>query len=480
MTIATTLRAGAARVDITPPVPIDLVGYSRRWQPAVEVRRPLSVTALVLEGTGERVAIAGIDTVAFRTEQATAIRELVARAIGTRPESVLLNMNHTHAAPHWSYEGGVKIGGNQREVSEVERRFIDLLPHKIVAAATMAAGRLEPVRAGAGVGSVNLAVNRRERTPDGRTILGWNPDGPVDRDVGVLRLDRPDGSPLAIVVNFACHPVVVGPEVPEVNPDFPGPMRELVEQVSGATCLFLQGAAGNILPLEGFFDHPGPEERFGHRLAIEALRVAFDIETAEHRVVKLEYGSATPISLYRRVPAEQQPEQPLAVAARWVEFPFKYIPTIAQVEEELARYRRDLEQAQAAGADRARLNPLEYHVNWAEDALRQLRAGNVGSGVPAFLQAIRIGDAAIVSVPGEAFAEIALAIKARSPARRTLFAGYANGVVCYLPSAAEHPFGGYEVDYPHHSYGLVAPLAPETEGIIVETSLELLRKLFAA
>ena len=144
---------------------------------------------------------------------------------------------------------------------------------------------------------MNLTVNRRERSPEGRTILGWNKDGICDQEVGVIRVDTLEGSNLAVIVNFACHPVVVGPEDQAVNSDFVGPMRDFVESYFGGVCLFLQGAAGNILPIEGFFAHEGPEVIFGKRLAAEVINISADLQPVAMEIEKVNYGSVTPISL---------------------------------------------------------------------------------------------------------------------------------------------------------------------------------------
>lgn len=471
------LTAGVASANITPETPIDLVGYSRRWAPATEVRHPLTARALVFDDGDSKIAIVALDILSLRPAQATRIRELVATAIGTRPEAVMLNVSHTHAGPQ-AHTGGVKIGGAQKSLSPAEHRFIDSLPDAIVSVVTEAASRLEPARVDAGSGTVALGVNRRERTPDGRTILGWNPEGIWDREVGVLRVDRTDGTTLALVVNFACHPVVVGPEDPAINADFAGPLRRRIDTELSTTTLFLQGAGGNVLPLEGFHDHAGPEDAFGERLALEAIHVAADLEPHPTEVRKLEYGSVTPISLYRRHPVPDPPEQPLGFAGTDLDLPLKRLPTEEDVLAELEGYASALEEAAAEGLGKDRLNPLEYHVNWAEEALRQIRSGEASDSTPVFLQAFRIGDVAISAIPGEVFSEIALQIKEGSPAPTTLFAGYTNGVVSYLPTAAEFPYGGYECDYAHHSFGLVEQVAPESEALLVDTSLDLVNSLF--
>jgi len=107
-----------------------------------------------------------------------------------------------------------------------------------------------------------------------------------------------------------------------------------------------------------------------------------------------------------------------------------------------------------------------------------MKSGKVTPEVPAFLQAMRIGDVVIASMPGEAFSEVVIAVKQRSPAATTLLAAYTNGVLTYLPTADEYVDDGYECDYAHHSYGLVEQIAPESEKILVETSVALVTEVF--
>jgi neutral ceramidase len=483
---STSLMAGVGRADITPPLPADLMGYLRRAEAAVEVRMPLQATTLVVADERSCVAVVTADLVGLTVAQARGLRRAVAEAIGTGPDSVLINVSHTHGSPFTGMGGGHKLGGELRTVHDRERAYVEQLFHQIVGSAVQARARFEPARVGSATGSCALGVNRRERTAGTRgtagvvrTILGWNPEGVCDTDVGVLRVDRADGSPLAVVVNYACHPVVVGPEDAAVNPDFPGPMRAMVESTMDTTALFLQGAGGNVLPLQGFFDHSGPEYVFGRTLAVEAIHVAWNIDTFATEIDRIAYGSVSPIALYRRRRLDPQPVQSVAAAGRDVRFPLKRVPTEEEVLAELATYREQYAEAERGGATRAELNPIDYHILWAESALRQIRDGSASIEVDAYLQALRIGDCHIGTAPGEVFSEIAVAVKEASPVGRehTLFAGYTNGSVSYLPCAAEYPFGGYEIDYAHHSYGLVEQVAPETERIIVEGNLELLAEV---
>src|SRR5690606_16781916 len=101
-------------------------------------------------------------------------------------------------------------------------------------------------------GVSDISVNRRYQRPDdGVVVVGRNWDGPRDPEVHVLRLDRLDGSPLAAVVHFGCHPITVGPDNDRITPDFPGVVKQIVAEATGATCLFLQGAAGDVGPVRG-------------------------------------------------------------------------------------------------------------------------------------------------------------------------------------------------------------------------------------
>ena len=114
---------------------------------------------------------------------------------------------------------------------------------------------MQPARIKAGAGHMDFSVNRREKLADGRVVLGLNETGPADHAVGVVRVDSQEGRPLAALVNYTCHPIFVGSASRLISPDYPGPMRRVVERETGATCLFLQGATGNVNPRSPM--HPG-------------------------------------------------------------------------------------------------------------------------------------------------------------------------------------------------------------------------------
>lgn len=470
------LKVGAAQMVIDPPLPNDPQGYVRRAGPAVEYGDPLLITAVVFEGADCCAAILAADLAGQDTITADAMRAAVAAAIPVPAANVLVNASHSHAAP-FARADGMKLGGGSDHMTEAELAYIARLPHDFASAALLAWESRRPARAAGATGRVaGIAVNRRERTADGRTILGWNPELGIDEDTPTIRIDDVEGEAVATITAFGCHPVVVGPEVAKTGSDFIGPLRRIVEDIRGGICVFLQGAAGNVLPLEAFHDHDGPQEPMGRRIGLEAAHAVADADPLDRTIEKLDFGSVTPISLYRRVIDPNQRSQPLAVRRRILQLPLLAPPTRAALMEELQAKEQELAAASQHGDDRAVTNPIRYHVNWlramlAHDDLEHWRT------TPGEIWAMRVGDCAIVGTPGEVFSEIGTEVRAHSPFGTTLFAGYCQGMLGYIATAAEYPFGGYEPSVAQRGYGHPAPFDPSVERIIVETSLELLNEL---
>lgn len=476
------MLAGAAVVDITPPLPVDVLGYVRRARAPRRVRSALQARAVVLRSGSTTVVIVAGDVVGLTTEMADRIREAVGAAVGCPPAGVLLNSSHSHAAP-WP-GATIKLGGEFDGWTDVELGWWEQVPALYASAAVQAAERLVEVRVGGATGRApGIAVNRRERTPDGRTILGWNPEGFVDEEVPAIRIDaapeRRRDRRVATLVGFGCHPVTVGPEVDAVSSDFVGPLRQRLDaHLGGGTTIFLQGAAGNILPLEAFGEDDADDEPMGHRLALEAAHAVSDTEPWQATIERLDYGSVTPISLYRRRVAALQPAQALASTRRVVRLPLLAAPAADALAAELAERETDLRARRGAGAGRETTNVIAYHVAWLGRTLAGARTGTLPDSLDGEIWAARLGDCAVVGAPGEIFSEIGAAVRAASPAATTIFAGYCQGVLGYVATPEEYPFGGYEPAVSHRGYGHPAPFDPRVAGIIRDTAIGLLGELF--
>jgi hypothetical protein len=270
VTAAGELRAGVARAEITPPVGYPMGGYAARQGPSTGVHDPLFATVLLIKAEGLSVAIVGCDLRSFPSERIiTLARE---RKLA---DHVLVAVTHDHSGPiTWEDKSWPKA--NASWFAETE--------DKILGAIEEASKKLFPARVSAGFGEIYLGHNRRKVGADGKATMFWRnadklPTSPVDPTVGVIRVDDESGTPRAVIVNYACHAVVLGPDNREISADYPGYLARRIErELPGALCLFVQGGAGDINPYldkqpvaqNGF----GEAEKMGNALADEALKVA--------------------------------------------------------------------------------------------------------------------------------------------------------------------------------------------------------------
>lgn len=261
------LRAGVARVDITPPVGGLTAGYAAA-APTDGVHDPLSARVLVLESNGRAIAMVSMDLCVFNSPR------LHERAKNLGVDHLLLMNTHTHAGPKMDQGNFPGEGESWKTVVEdrVENAIREALANMFRA------------RVAAGEGELALGYNRLLRRGEHAVTMFENPDhipyGPVDPTVGVIRVADHDDKIRAVLVVYACHPVILGPRNRKISADYPGVTRDRVEAElgEGATCIFIQGAGGDINPLrmargenrDGDFEIV---RRVGERLAAEVLEV---------------------------------------------------------------------------------------------------------------------------------------------------------------------------------------------------------------
>ena len=149
-----------------------------------------------------------------------------------------------------------------------------------------------------------------------------------------------------------------------------------------------------------------------------------------------------------------------------------------EMEDELAAKRSDFESKKAAGAGREVLNPIGYHIAWLEKFVKLSATTSLPTFVEGEIWVARLGDVAVVGSPGELFTEIGYEVRKASPFKATIFAGYCQGVLGYISTRAEYPYGGYEPTVAQRGYGHPAPFAPEAGEMIAAESIALLNQLF--
>ncbi len=471
--------AGAASCQADPPLGLPISGVVRREGPAMARLAPMEVTAAAFASGTTRVILCGVDTLAIQAPEVDELRGRIAARTGADPAGILLNWNHTHHAPPASRSMFGLQGDRNPEPTREILAYMDYLQGRIVEACQLACERLEPAGVRWGLGRVDEVINRRQRDPDGNvTKIGWNPEGVVDPSVPVLQALRENGSAIATVVSYACHTVTTGVDYLGYSPDYPGPLRDFVRRSTGGECVFLQGAGGNIMPRIAFEGTGEAMRHLGTRLGIEALHAVADRRARPAHLTEIAFGSGTGMALFRWEPSAA-PAPKLAAVEKVVEFPLLPLPTLADLAALIQKTERAVEEATKRGASEGELRVLRYHgLNWARRAEKEIKGGSPRTSVKGSINAVRIGDGVIATGPGEVFAEIGLAVKERSPADVTLYAGFTNGAVSYLPTAAEFPLGGYEPAYGNKPYGLPSQVTPECERILTETAVSLIRSLF--
>ena len=236
------LRAGVGRASLTPAIDTSLVGFDGRASGCTSIHDELYATALVLDDGEERAAILSCDVLGVHPTIVASVRRLVQDATGISGSHLMVCCTHTHSGPP-----GYAVENSR----PIDRAYAAYLPFYLAGAIRLAWDGLRPARLGHASGQATIAINRREVTAEGKTILGVNPGGPLDREVGVLRVDTAGGAPLATLVNATCHPVILGTRSLVVSADFVGRTREVVEAATGAAMFFVQGDFGDIHAIGG-------------------------------------------------------------------------------------------------------------------------------------------------------------------------------------------------------------------------------------
>src|SRR5262245_15594431 len=437
--IAAELKVGTAAVVITPPEGTPLAGYySERGSRTV--LDDIYAKAIVLEVGDTKAALVVCDLISLPRHTVTEARRQIESATGIPGGNVMLSATHTHTGPVLARESALDelVGAT----SDLGRRYTEKLPEMIARSVTEANKKLAPARASTALGREDgLSFNRRFHMKDG--TVSWNPAkrhpdivrpaGPIDPDVGVVYFDTAKNVPVATYVNFAMHPDTVGGE--GVSADYPGVLSKLLGAYRGPDMLtvFANGCCGNINHRDIAWLDPqkGPHEahRIGTLLAATVLRATPDLK-------------------------------PVAADALRVRSEVVKLPLVPVTDADVAAARDIVKRVK---------DPKTTFLEKVK-AFKVLDvAARDGKPWEVEVQVITLGDElAWVSLPGEIFVELGLAIKKGSPYRHTLLAELANGSVGYIPDKPAYPQGNYEVESTRCAAG--------SGEMLVEAALRLLGK----
>jgi len=506
------LRAGVGKVDITCPegelsyglYPEKAMAHipPQYREQKVEIDDPLFVRALVLDDGGEKVVLVTMDVTAIGARTISQyilydsaddfmprLRERVESELGIPGGRVSVSASHTHPPGRLLCDDNEQID----RTLEAIRRALD---------------NMAPVTVGVGKGHEDtLTINRTFVMKDG-TDYSYRPEPPgdeieklrpIDPEIGILRIDRLDGGPLAVAYDFASH-LLVGCREGKITADFPGVTSRYLEENLGAdvTAIFLQGANGDIMEAS-YDDRENPRNKydFGYQLGRSVLKVYRSIRTAPARIKVATRHVAFPLrsDIPEAVAAVRKKQAELSASMRYTGLSFKtFLPlylkyslhpdfpnhlphrymaaddcgdkTFRTLDKQnrtaVQKYLESLRAMELMATNELKIATLEKH----QEIITELG----GATVPAEIKGIRIGDCVLVAAPMEVLSEIGFKIRKMSPFGHTYIVSNSNGYLHYSPPASYYGRGGYEVtecllapEWEKMFYGVVEEIFKELE-----------------
>lgn len=417
------LKIGFAKRSIAPPIGTGLAGYCFKPERTVQsVLDEMCSRAIVFDDGERKAALVSADTCLIANDGINSMRRRIQEDTGIPADAVLIAATHSHSAPTAAY---------LRHWGALSPAYADLLHNRTLEAVKEAAQKTAPVCVGSGQTQVTgLAFNRVRK------------DGPLDQTLRVLAA-RAEGSksPALALMHYGMHPVMMPTDSRYASADFPGrAVRDVERCFKDSNAAFIQGTCGDIDPLRHFEGVDAVQD--AGRAMAEATRQV---------VEGLNYEQSATIST-----AQVDCDLPLDWEdARREATEFLFQGKIRKHHDGLAR--------------------SVFMREWANEIL-----GVLGANPPAAwrcpVQALRIGKAALVAIPGEVYTLIGEAIRAKSPFEDTWVVGYANGSVGYLTDPR---------DYEQQTYGAVMtpkilgypPFKAHAWEVVVESSLKALNQL---
>src|SRR5689334_760818 len=256
-------RAAAVKVDITPQSPKWLSGYAARQSTGVHDN--IYHRVLALDSGDAQLYLVSTDVCLFSPSLYDSVAAELEKS-GIRRNQFWWSVTHTHAAPEIGAPDIYKVLLGRSD-HDWDREYTAKVTGALVDAIRTARDKLEPARISFGSGVAMANINRRAREEDGRITLGLNPDGPVDRQFNLMRLERADGTPIAVALNYAMHGTVMSGQNLQISGDGPGTVSAWLEAKLGAPVLYINGAAGNIAPIYSVY----PDARSGHLTQFNVL-----------------------------------------------------------------------------------------------------------------------------------------------------------------------------------------------------------------
>jgi hypothetical protein len=416
---------GVAREDITPPVGI----YSRSWgaarhDVAEAIHRPFTLTCITFQKSAEDspLVLVSADLGWWKSrEDEREFRQGILDGLLLPPSQLMVCLTHTHAGPSLCTENAAKMGG------DLIAPYLKIIRESVIRGVKTALSRARRSFLSWHYDKCTLATCRDLPDPKAnRYICGYNPAVAADDTLLVGRVTDEKNKVLAVIVNYACHPTTLAWQNTQLSPDYVGAMREIVEEQTSSTCLFLQGASGELAPSEQYVGELDVPETHGRRLGYAVLSALEAMLPADSR---LEFSgvveSGAPLAIWTRKPQEASPV--LLYEMIEMELPLKHLPSVSDIEQRLQ-----------GCTDRVLKERLSR-----QRAVRTI----VGDGQNArFNMWIwRLGDSLLIGHPNEAYSNFQLDLRKLLAPCPVAVMNLTNGAIGYLPPRELYHHDVYQV-----------------------------------
>lgn len=429
--VTTEWKAGVATVAVTPSQPMWMAGYASRTKPSEGVLSELHAKALVLEdSTGNRAVIVTTDLIGIPRPLRQQVAQKVHELYKLNPAGLLLNCSHTHCSPvvRDDLEMSVMYPLDAEQRQRVESYFVELRD-KLIGVIGLAIDDLKPAILSYSHARCSVAMNRRLPSPEGYQNSPY-PDGPVDHDVPVLRVETPDGKLRAVAFGYACHNTTTA--LLQFNADYAGFAQTEIEKAHpGATALFVMGCGGD--------QNPYPRGKIEWAMT-HGKTLATSVEAA-------------------LLPKPKPIRGPLRFALKEIDLSFEPVT-------------RDTLLAQRESKDQFERRRVEALLSEHD------KNGKIRETYPFPVQVLQFGsDLTMVTLGGEVVIDYALRLKRELGETPVWVAGYSNDVMAYIPSERVLKEGGYEGGGAMRYTNLPGPWKPGVENQIVNAVRDLTQQL---
>jgi hypothetical protein len=398
-------KASAAQVDLNPPIGSWMTGFAARIKPTTGVHDPIYAHALLLDDGKTRLAIVACDLIGFTPAAIADMRHRIAKKSAIPSVNILITCTHTHSGPATMPFRGV--------MGHMDPDWFASAQHAIVDMVAALHNDLKPARMAHAMTAIpGIGFNRQDHThaPDDALVV-----------IGIDNAEDPSHAPIATLINYATHPVILGPLNLQFSADYPGEIAKRITDKHGGVCLYLQGACGDINPSVNR-EYSGGRGTYDDTHAVgESL--------ADAALLALQDAPSTN-------------EVTLRVSSKMLEIPLDAPPTLEALAALTAGFEADRQKA-LADDDSMNEQIALAMLEWAHELEQAIAAGTVQQVLPSELFVAAINEVRLIGVPFEPYSDIGRQIRSNLKPLQVMFAGYANGLYGYCPTAWAKDQGGY-------------------------------------